>query len=184
MQASDIAPIVEPLLAEHGLELDDVQIIPAGKRAIVRISVDGDGPTGRGPLLDDIARASQDISAALDEADFGNHAYTLEVSSRGLGKPLTKPSHWRRNRGRLVSLRVADEAITGRIMASDDTSVTLDVHGLERVFPIAEALKALVQVEMNRPADPELDAVEIGGVEDDDGEGDLDEVHDEQEDEK
>ena len=62
---------------------------PAGKRRLLRVVVDGDGPDGRGPLLDDIAEASKALSAALDTSDaVGTAAYTLEVSSRGVSRPL------------------------------------------------------------------------------------------------
>ena len=62
--------------------------------------MDGDGPEGVGPLLDYIAEAAKALSAALDSSDaVGNAAYTLEVSSRGVSRPLLRPEHWRRNVG-------------------------------------------------------------------------------------
>ena len=82
-----------------GLELEAVEIIPAGKRRLLRVVVDGDGPEGRGPVLDEIAEASRALSAALDSSDVvGAAAYTLEVSSRGVGRPLELPRHWRTKR--------------------------------------------------------------------------------------
>src|SRR3712207_7985666 len=47
------------------------------------------------------------ISAALDSSDaVGDSAYTLEVSTRGIGRPLERPAHWRRNRGDRKSTRL------------------------------------------------------------------------------
>ena len=68
MQDQQLAAVIEPILASHGLELDSLEVTPLGKRSVLRITVDGDGPKGRGPLLDDIAAASSALSAALDES--------------------------------------------------------------------------------------------------------------------
>jgi ribosome maturation factor RimP len=182
MRDNEIAGVVSPILAQHGLDLDAVEVLPAGKRRLVRIVVDGDGPDGTGPLLDDIAEATRAISAALDESPVvGSSAYTLEVSSRGVSRPLELPRHWRRNRGRLVAVRTsAGESLTGRVGATTDEAVTLEVDGATRELAYAEVTKALVQVELNRPrpTDPGT-----GSDEDDEDDEDLDEdLDDEDED--
>lgn len=153
MRESQIADFVSPILAQHGLDLDAVEVVPAGKRRLLRLVVDGDGPEGSGPLLDDIATATKAVSVALDESDVvGSAAYTLEVSSRGVSRPLELPRHWRRNVGRLVTARLSEgEPVTGRVTAAGDGSATLDVAGTSREIDYAEVTKALVQVELNRP---------------------------------
>ena len=79
-------------------------MLPAGKRRVVRIFLDGDGPQGRGPSLDEIADATRAISRELDDAPaMGSRPWTLEVSSRGVSRPLTEAKHYRRNTGRLIS---------------------------------------------------------------------------------
>jgi ribosome maturation factor RimP len=176
MKESQIAEFVTPILAHYGLDLDAVEVVPAGKRRLLRIVVDGDGPDGRGPLLDDIAEATRAVSAGLDESPVvGSAAYTLEVSSRGVSRPLELPRHWRRNVGRLVAVTlVAGEQLTGRVTSAGDDSVVLDVDGTPREIALAEVRKALVQVELNRRR-PEAEAEE----EEDD---DTDELDDETED--
>lgn len=152
MQESQIAQVIEPILAEHGLELDRLDVTPIGKRSVLRVTVDGDGPDGRGPLLDDIAAASSAISVALDESPaVGKAPYTLEVSTRGISKPLTEPKHFRRNTGRLVKLSVGAGHVTGRIVAFTDAGLEIDVDGQQRMVPLSDIDKAVVQVEMNRP---------------------------------
>jgi ribosome maturation factor RimP len=153
MKESQIAGVLTPILAQFGLELEAVEIIPAGKRRLVRVVVDGDGPEGTGPLLDDIAEASKAASAALDRADVtGSAAYTLEVTSRGVSRPLEEPRHWRRNVGRLVAVRLYEgDTITGRIVSSTEESVRLDVAGEALEVRFADVDRALVQVEFNRP---------------------------------
>lgn len=151
MQETKITALVEPVLAEQGLELDELKITPMGRRKVLRITVDGDGQDGRGPLLDDISRASRELSIALDGSEaVGEQPYTLEVTSRGVSTPLTQPKHYRRNTGRLVTLNLAEEQVTGRIIAVDDTAVTLEVDGQEKNYSLNQITKAVVQVEMSR----------------------------------
>src|SRR3954463_5492235 len=98
MRESQIAGLLTPILAQHGLDLDAVEVVPAGKRRLLRIVVDGDGPTGTGPLLDDIAEANKACSVALhDSGVVGPSRYPLEVSPRGVSGPRELPRHWRRN---------------------------------------------------------------------------------------
>ena len=153
MNESQIAGVLTPILAQLGLELEAVEIIPAGKRRLLRVVVDGDGPKGSGPLLDDIAAASKAASEALDKADVtGAGPYTLEVTSRGVSRPLELPRHWRRNTGRLVAVRLCEgDTITGRIVSNSEDGVRLDVDGDTREIGFVDIDRALVQVELNRP---------------------------------
>jgi ribosome maturation factor RimP len=154
MNQDQIAALLSPILARHDLELEALELIPAGKRRLLRIVVDGDGPAGRGPLLDDIADASKAMSFALDESNVtGAAAYTLEVSSRGVSRPLELPRHWRRNVSRLVEVTTSTgDKFTGRIVSASEDHVQLDVLGETHTLALAEVAKALVQVELNRPA--------------------------------
>ena len=154
MDKSQLAGVLTPILAQFDLELEAVEVIPAGKRQLLRVVVDGDGATGTGPLLDDLAEASKALSAALDSSDaVGDVAYTLEVSSRGVGRPLERPAHWRRNRGRLVSVSTTDgNSVVGRIVSADERTVQLEVDGSVRELAFGEVGKALVEVELNRPS--------------------------------
>ena len=161
MDKSQLPGVLTPILAQFNLELDAVEVIPAGKRQLLRVVVDGDGAAGTGPLLDDLAEASKALSAALDSSDaVGNAAYTLYVSTRGVGRPLERPAHWRRNRGRLVSVTTTEQnTVVGRIVSADEQTVQLEVDGSVRQIAFAEVSRALVQVELNRPT-PKLDSSE------------------------
>lgn len=180
MRESQIAGLLTPILAQHGLDLDAVEVVPAGKRRLLRIVVDGDGPAGTGPLLDDIAEATRALSVALDESTVvGASPYTLEVSSRGVSRPLELPRHWRRNVGRLVAVTAAGESFTGRVLSTTEDAATLDVDGTERTVAYADVTKALVQVELNRPRTAAEDEVDEDEPDDDE----LDDEDDENEDE-
>lgn len=149
-QTSRIESELTDPLADLGLDLEAVELTPAGKRRVLRIAVDRDG----GVTMDDVAEATREVGRLLDSSDvMGEQPYTLEVTSRGVDRPLTLPRHWRRNRGRLVKVTRADGALTGRVTASDDEAATLEVSGEEHRVPYAEVERALVQIEFNRPAD-------------------------------
>lgn len=134
----------------HGLhiELDDLSIQTSGRKRAIRITVDGDGPHGSGLDLDQIAEATRAISQALDETDVLDDApYTLEVSSRGVSRPLTKPAHYRRNRARLVNLSLADgSSVTGRIVDADDKGVALDVNDAIHTVAFDKISAAHIQI--------------------------------------
>jgi ribosome maturation factor RimP len=152
MDSADISKLLDPVVAAHGLEIDRLEVVKGGKRAAVQIFLDGDGPDGLGPSIDQISLATRSISDALDETDITNgRPYMLEVSSRGVGRPLTEGKHFRRNRGRLVALTTAEGELVGRITSVVDDSVELEIDGDLTQVPLAAVSKALVQIEMNRP---------------------------------
>ena len=131
-----------------GLDLEAVDLTSAGKRRVLRVAIDKDG----GVTMDDIADATREVSRLLDDTDLmGQQAYTLEVSSPGVDRPLTLPRHWRRNTGRLVKVSLREgEPVTGRITASDDEGADLEVEGEERRVAYDEVTKAKIQIEFKK----------------------------------
>ncbi|WP_028645821.1 ribosome maturation factor RimP [Nocardioides sp. URHA0020] len=152
------AELGDPLRA-LGLDIEAVDITPAGKRRILRIAVDKDG----GVNLDEVAEATREVNRVLDESDvMGEQPYTLEVTSRGVDRPLTLPRHWRRNATRLVKVTLSDdESVTGRILEAGDDAVTLEISGERREIAYDEVTKALVQVEFNRKTTDDGDEEEV-----------------------
>lgn len=160
---ADLADVLAPL----DLVLEDVTVMPAGKRRLVRVLVDRALPATAAPTdviapldLDQVAEVTRVISDRLDETDaMGEQPYVLEVSSPGTDRPLTLPRHFRRNVGRLVEVTVPDQPpVTGRIARADDLSVTLTVTGkkgvtTEHSYVYDAGLRGAVQVEFNRSSD-------------------------------
>jgi ribosome maturation factor RimP len=141
------AELVDPLAAQ-GLDVEAVELTPAGKRRVLRVAVDKDG----GVTLDEVAAATREVNRVLDDSDvMGEQPYTLEVTSRGVDRPLTLPRHWRRNLDRLVKVTLDDgETLEGRIVSASDDAAALDVSGTQREVSYAQVQKALVQIEFNR----------------------------------
>src|SRR5690606_19751589 len=95
---------------------------------------------------------------ALDETeersgDLTPGSYTLELSSPGVDRPLTQPRHWHRNVGRLVAVKVAGRPVTGRVTATDQRGVSLDVDGRRLDATFDELGPGRVQVEFHRLAE-------------------------------
>jgi ribosome maturation factor RimP len=141
--------VLGPAVSECGFDLDHVEVKSAGRRRLVRVLIDSDD----GVTLDDVAVATRAISAALDAHQaMGEASYTLEVSSRGIDRPLMLPRHWRRNTGRLVKvIRLDGGSTTGRILRSDLASATIDVDGDEQIIEFGHVKKAQIQVEFSKP---------------------------------
>ena len=163
--ADGISPTLHEALEPSGLILEDVVVTPAGRRRVVKILVDRDlGPADTvtaptAPLtLDEVADATRLIGGALDASDvMGDLPYTLEVSSPGIGRPLTEPRHFRRNVGRLVTARHDGGEVTGRVTSASGTEVTLEVPATRSTPAHTETVayagleRAVVQVEFARP---------------------------------
>jgi ribosome maturation factor RimP len=146
LSTARLREVVQPVVGVAGYDLEDVTVSPAGRRSIVRVVVDRDG----GVDLDAVAEVSRAVSVALDDADaLGATPYVLEVTSPGVDRPLTEPRHWRRNVGRMVSTADA----TGRIIATTDSGVTLDIDGVPREVPFGELGVGHVVVEFSRAED-------------------------------
>ncbi len=171
-----------------GLDLEAVELTPAGKRRVLRIAVDKDG----GVSMDDVAAATREVNRVLDDSDaMGEQPYTLEVTSRGVDRPLTRPRHWRRNADRLVKVTLTDgSSMTGRIGESGEETVLVEVSGVDKLVAYEDVARALVQVEFNRttaapapedPQDPE-GADDSDDADDADVDGDTDDEETEHDD--
>lgn len=149
----DLLSHLTPVVAAFDVEIDDLTLSKAGKRRVLEIVLDSDS----GVDLDKVAQVSRAISEYLDTHDvLDDMPYLLEVGSRGVGRPLTKNAHWRRNQGRLVACTIEGHETKGRIERVDEDSVVLNVTGQSRSFSIADITNAHIQVEFNRGAKNEL----------------------------
>jgi ribosome maturation factor RimP len=156
-QRQQLIELIGPVITAAGYDLDDLSVTAAGRRSLIRVSVDGD----QGIDLDAVATVSRTISDVLD-ADDASFAgpYVLEVSSPGVDRPLTEPRHWRRAVGRLVTVEADGRPLTGRVVSADDSAVLMDVAGEQRSLPLAGLGRGRVQVEFSRPGEPEPDTDE------------------------
>lgn len=156
MTPVNVRDAVEPTIERAGLIVEDLTIVTAGKRRIVRVIVDLPESQVGGIDLDAVAKASASVGRALDDSDvMGGAAYVLEVSSPGVDRPLTEPRHWRRAMTRLVSVAVQGHKVTARVTAADERGVTLESEGRSCEVAWADLGIGRVQVEFSHAARPE-----------------------------
>ncbi len=100
--AEQIRQILIPILESMGLTLWDMEFHKQGPQWLLRIFIDRESG---GVTLTDCETVNRDLGAALDVEDIISHAYTLEVSSPGLDRTLSKPEHFARFTGSRVKLK-------------------------------------------------------------------------------
>ncbi|MEY8427046.1 ribosome maturation factor RimP [Lachnospiraceae bacterium 46-15] len=128
--------LITPFVADKGFELVDVEYVKEGGNWYLRAYIDKPG----GITVDDCEVISRSLSDRLDEEDFIEGAYILEVSSPGLGRPLKKEKDFVRSMGQEVELRTyraieRQKEFRGILNAYDKNSITLEVeNGEKQVF--------------------------------------------------
>lgn len=159
--AAQLEPVVREAVSAIGFDLELLDVQQAGRRRLVKVVVDSDQGIG----LDEVAEASRAVSAALDaNDDLFVGPYTLEVTSPGVDRPLTRPRHWSRARHRLVRVRQRDGAeFTGRVGEADETGVTMLVDGTLRRVAYDAVERAVVEVEFRQPPAEDLALLDRAG---------------------
>jgi ribosome maturation factor RimP len=129
----DVEALVRPVVESAGLELVEATFRKEGGRRILRVTVDREG----GVDLDAISEASERISRRLDIEDFTPGAYTLEVSSPGVERPLREPRDFERRVGQKVKVKTAEpvdgsRTHSGLIAAADGEGIVLSTEEGDR----------------------------------------------------
>ena len=139
-----VLAVITPAIESLGFYIEDITITSAGKRSMLTVIVDGDTHLS----LDQVTVATKAISEIVENLPtLGNNPFTLEVTSPGLDRPLTKPRHWRKNQDRLIKIVLTDgKEINGRIKDSTESSVTVD----EKVINFVDIKRATLEVEFKK----------------------------------
>ena len=139
-----VAAAITPAIESLGFYVEDIAITSAGKRSMLTVIVDGDTHLS----LDQVTVATKAISEIVENLPtLGNNPFTLEVTSPGLDRPLTKPRHWQKNKDRLIKIiLINDKEITGRIKDSTQSSATVD----EQVINFADIKRATLEIEFKQ----------------------------------
>ena len=121
--------ILLPIVEKNGFELVDVEYVKEGGSWYLRAYIDKPG----GINVDDCEIVSRELSDILDEKDFIDEAYILEVSSPGLGRPLKKEKDFKRSLGQEVEVRTyrmmdRKKEFTGILKDHDKDTVTIEME--------------------------------------------------------
>ena len=120
----EISAAIRPIIEATGNHLEELSITSAGKVKILTVIIDSDTHLN----LDQVTAVTKEISEVIEALpELGDGAFTLEVTSPGLDRPLTKPRHWRKNLDRLVQIiMTSGQEIQGRIGEATETTVLVD----------------------------------------------------------
>jgi ribosome maturation factor RimP len=147
---AEIEQIIEPILKDDGFELVHLELNREAVGLVLRIYIDTE--TG-GIGLDEVAKVSQSISPLLDEAGLIDQNYVLEVSSPGLERPLSKPEHFKRFLGSMVSVKTLRrienrKQFKGKLVEAQDMDFVVEIEGRTYVIPYENVSKARLQVDI------------------------------------
>lgn len=136
-----VEELVAPIAGELGLEVLDLKVKGQRGSRMVRLTVDvADLDAEAGVDIDEVALLSRRLEDALDTHDPIAGGYTLEVTSPGADRPLTRARDFARNRGRAVRIELADGAgeVTGELTAVSETTLTLTTDNGDRDLALSD----------------------------------------------
>ena len=151
-----IRAIAVRVAASRGLDVWDVQSRREANGHVVRIFIDRPGPAATpedSVSIEDCEQVNREISTILDVEDPLPFAYTLEVSSPGLDRPIRGTDDYRRFAGRLAKVVVSEavdnqKAFEGRLRGLEAEDVLLEApNGRMHRLPLRLITKARLEVE-------------------------------------
>jgi len=142
-----LKPIIEQRISPLDLELYDLKFIQAGSYSILRVFIENSG----GITVEHCAQASEAISLLLDEGEYYDGNYTLEVSSPGIDRPLTTLKDFSRVIGKNIQIRYEDEkdkvkTIVGTLTAITDETVSVDSGKIKHSVPFKKVLSGKIEL--------------------------------------
>ena len=144
--------LLTPAVESAGFFLEEVLISSAGNHRTLTCVVDGVAPLN----LDEVTIVSRLISELLDSSTIiGDGAFTLEVTSPGVDRPLTRRRHWEKNVSRIISMVFNDGSLlTARLteLHESDAVFVENIKGRMKthIIVLADIKRAQVEVEFNR----------------------------------
>ncbi len=144
-RATDLEALLAPVVAEQGCELWGLEFFQQGRRSALRLFIDAED----GITVDDCERVSRQVSAVLDVEDPISGAYTLEVSSPGMDRPLFRPEQYLRYVGAPIAVRLrapyeGRRKFQGIVRGIEDGELVLQVGDTEYLLPLEGIDKANV----------------------------------------
>jgi ribosome maturation factor RimP len=123
-----IQQLLEPILVSLGLTLWDLDFKKEGPQWLLRIYIEREPG---GVTLGDCETVSRDLGIALDVEDLIPHAYTLEVSSPGLDRSLTRPEHYFKCVGNQIRIKTyqlinGEKVFRGKLISLEGNTVALE----------------------------------------------------------
>lgn len=148
---SALVSLIEPTLASIGFELAHLELEGSGQQ-ILRVFID----SPNGVTINDCAKASRHMSAMLDVEDPIASAYSLEVSSPGVDRPLGRVKDWHESISETVAVKTirsieGRSRWTGTLRAVTEDTATVEVDGQEHHIPLDFVQKANLKYSFDKP---------------------------------
>lgn len=141
--------LLEPAAAEHGIDIVDVEVVGSSKAPVVRVRIDHADESEPTITLDEVAAETEWISSLMDEADPFPSAFTLEVSSPGLSRPLRRAHDFERFAGEDVQLttkaREGRRRFTGKLLGLEDGRVALETDEGHVTFDLGDVKSCTIK---------------------------------------
>ena len=130
MSKEALIKLLEPTIERLGYELTDLELKLGGRDGMLRIYID----KPEGIDIDDCEAVSRQVSAILDVEDPLPGHYTLEVSSPGMDRTLTKPAHFQRFMGEEIRVKLrfpvdGRRNFRGELKSADKEYIEVEVDG-------------------------------------------------------
>ena len=142
-----IRRLLAGVLEQEGMELVDLKVDQRGKRLSIRLFMDKPG----GVTVEDCAHITKEAMDVLDMENVSEGAYSLEVSSPGIDRPLRSKRDFERAQGRKVRLTMEEgiepSAMRGRLIKVQDHSLTLEMEGKPVEVPLGDVSEGKMEVE-------------------------------------
>ena len=137
---------LEPRASQEGIEIVTIDIVGGRKSPTIRVFIDHP----EGVSFDVLSKSQAWINDLMDRIDPFPGAYTLEVSSPGIDRPLRTLEHFQRFAGETVNLKTTRpiserSSWTGVLLGVDGTDVCLDVDGVHQAIPYESIKRAHVK---------------------------------------
>lgn len=150
--AARAAQIVRPYAQEMGLDIWDIQFVREGTEWCLRIIIDKEGGVG----IDDCEKLSRAVDKPLDELDPTEESWSLEVSSPGIERELTKPEHYAKMAGRDVLVKLfrpdpdtGEREFVAELIGLEDKEIVLcDLDKTEFRVPLKAAVSVRIYEEI------------------------------------
>ena len=125
--------ILLPITEKIGVQIYDVEYVKVGTDWYLRAYIDKEG----GVTIDDCEKVSREVSEVMDQEDFIEDAYILEVSSPGLGRTLKKDKHLEKSIGQKVEIKTykpieKQKEFSGVLEKFDSESITISMEETEK----------------------------------------------------
>ncbi len=146
MKDDELIQLINPVVADLGLECLGIEYAPSRGNSLLRIYIDH---LERPITIEDCEAVSRELSAQLDVNDPISGRYTLEVSSPGIDRPLFTPAHFARFIGEKAKIALnlptdGRRRLLGTIRAVDDDRITIEQDGIDIVVAHDNVQKARI----------------------------------------